>query len=104
MPPRWLARGQDHGQVVHCALATGLGRGRAQVQAMPEASVVLVARVGVGQELLLRRGQPRQRGRQQRAIEHLVEVGGSGVIDELVSHPVKWDDYGIPIRATAGLQ
>jgi hypothetical protein len=65
----------------------------------PEASVVLVIGVGVGQELLLGRTEQHQGGREQRAVEHLVEAGASVVVGELLGLQVERDDYGVPIGA-----
>ena len=84
-------------------LANSVG---AQVQLVTEASVILIADVGIGQQLLLGTVEPRQGRRQQRAIERLVEVGAGVLVDELLGLRVEAerDDYGVPIRAAAGLE
>jgi len=103
LAPRRLAGRQHDGQVAHRELTALGGRGGVQTQAMAKAAVVLVARVSGIEELLLSRRQPRQRRRQQGAVEHLVEAGLGALVGELVGHLVKWDDYGILLQATAGL-
>ena len=84
MAPRRLPGRQGHGQVAHSALAARLGGVGAQAQLVAEAAVVLVANIGVGQELLLGRTEQDQGRREQRAVEHLVEAGASVVVGELL--------------------